>query len=66
MGQATISSLIPFLSARLPISFFLFQPQTQYEILSLEADYIFSDGYEPVKRFPTDTGETCMMMYLGV
>lgn len=27
---------------------------------------MFSDGYEPVKRFPTDTGETCIMMYLGV
>ena len=32
--------------------FFPLPPQVQYETLSLEVAYTFSDGHKPVKRFP--------------
>ena len=32
----------------------------------MEATYIFSDGYKPMKGSPLIIGETCMTMYLGV
>ena len=40
--------------------FFLFLPQPQYETLNLEADYMFPDRPELVKKFPTSAGGESM------